>query len=259
MKYFFFDIDGTLVYRDQNNKSVVPESTLMAILKLREQGHFVAIATSRPYVLTRDTALCLGFDNFVCDGGDGYCIEQKEIEILPLNRADCLQLFYEAREHNIGVSVSIDTTNNRYSTDDAFISKHSYLKNAFDFVTKEDFIIEEAKNIHKMCLDLPESKEYLLPSLKKIPHYRINEDCILVEAIDKYQGIIRVMEKINGDLNEIVVFGDGLNDLAMFKQAAYSIAMGNGCKEIKEIADFITKDVGDDGIYHACEFHGWIK
>lgn len=42
-KYFFFDIDGTLLRYNQGNV-FFPESTKLAIQKLHEQGHFIAIA-----------------------------------------------------------------------------------------------------------------------------------------------------------------------------------------------------------------------
>ena len=41
-KYFFFDIDGTLTDRATGN--IVP-SAILAVQKLKEAGHFVAINT----------------------------------------------------------------------------------------------------------------------------------------------------------------------------------------------------------------------
>ena len=46
-------------------------------------------------------------------------------------------------------------------------------------------------------------------------------------------------------------FGDGGNDMAMLKHVAVSVAMGNANDELKEIADYVTKSVDNDGIYHA--------
>lgn len=46
-KYLFFDIDGTLVAGGYGNKTYVPDSTKLALEKLREAGHFLAIATGR--------------------------------------------------------------------------------------------------------------------------------------------------------------------------------------------------------------------
>ena len=43
-KFFFFDIDGTLAVGTPGDQ-YVPESTKLALRKLEEQGHFLAIAT----------------------------------------------------------------------------------------------------------------------------------------------------------------------------------------------------------------------
>lgn len=37
----------------------------------------------------------------------------------------------------------------------------------------------------------------------------------------------------------------------MFELCNYNVAMGNGGIEIKEVADYITDDVDQDGLYHA--------
>ncbi|MGL4666080.1 MAG: HAD hydrolase family protein [Clostridium butyricum] len=56
----------------------------------------------------------------------------------------------------------------------------------------------------------------------------------------------------------MVVFGDGINDIGMFNYVKNSIAMGNSCQEIKDIASFITKKSNEDGIEYACKYFGWI-
>ena len=60
------------------------------------------------------------------------------------------------------------------------------------------------------------------------------------------------------DIKDVVVFGDGENDLVMFKKEWTSIAMGNGVEDLKKKADFVTKDSTDDGIEYSCRHFGWI-
>ena len=255
-KYFFFDIDGTLLSEVDKQ---MPESCKQTIMQLEKKGHFVAIATSRPYCLTKDTAKEMGIKNYVCDGGDGFVINHEPVEILPLNLNDCLSLAKECIEANLPIATSIDTTNNRYSPDDTFITCYPKLKGAFDFVTKEGFDVLESKAIHKMCIYCTKDDEVKLPSLAFVPHYRIDQDMILVEAIDKYKGILKMMDYLKGNKEDVVVFGDGTNDLDMFRQAPMSIAMGNAVSNLKEISTYITDNASDDGIYKACKHFGWIE
>ena len=75
-KFFFFDIDGTLAVGTPGNQ-YVPESTKIAISKLKEAGHFVAIATGRSYAMAVEHMKELGFENMVSDGGNGITIHNK--------------------------------------------------------------------------------------------------------------------------------------------------------------------------------------
>lgn len=254
-KYFFFDIDGTLL--SETDKKM-PESCRQTLDALKKGGHFVAIATSRPYILTNLEAKRLNIDHYVCDGGDGLVIQQQIIEIRPLNLFHAKALAKEAIQHQIPIATSIDTSNRRYSPDDQFIKAYPFLQDAFDFVTLPGFDVLNAKAIHKMCICCSQDQEHLLPSLSQVPHYRLDDHCILVEATDKFQGIIKMMQYLKAPLEDVVVFGDGKNDLSMFLQAPFSIAMGNAIPELKEIATFITDKASEDGIQKACQHFHWI-
>lgn len=50
---------------------------------------------------------------------------------------------------------------------------------------------------------------------------------------------------------ETVAMGDSENDLPMLEYADISIAMGNGVKEVKEKADYVTDKIDNDGLYKA--------
>ncbi|MBL0701582.1 MAG: HAD hydrolase family protein, partial [Spiroplasma sp.] len=49
---------------------------------------------------------------------------------------------------------------------------------------------------------------------------------------------------------KVYAFGDGLNDVEMFQEADVSVAMGNATKVVKEVAQFVTDDEYNDGIYN---------
>ena len=73
-KFFFFDIDGTLAVGTPG-RQYIPESTKKAIRMLKEQGHFVAIATGRSYAMAVGHMRSLGFENMVSDGHEKFCRE----------------------------------------------------------------------------------------------------------------------------------------------------------------------------------------
>ena len=71
-------------------------------------------------------------------------------------------------------------------------------------------------------------------------------------------GLTYVADHLNISTDDCYAFGDSNNDISMFKAAGHGIAMGNACDELKEIAEYVTDSVNDDGIYHAFEHYHLI-
>ena len=66
-KVIFFDIDGTIVTEDE--QALIPESTVRAIKKARENGNYTFINTGRTIFNVQDRIKNLGFDGFLCGCG----------------------------------------------------------------------------------------------------------------------------------------------------------------------------------------------
>ena len=52
---------------------------------------------------------------------------------------------------------------------------------------------------------------------------------------------------------QIMVIGDGGNDVAMFERAGASIAMGNASEEVRRAADLVTGSNREDGFAEAVD------
>lgn len=74
----------------------------------------------------------------------------------------------------------------------------------------------------------------------------------------KDEGIYKMLKRVGGQIEDVVVFGDDYNDLVMFKKEWTNIAMGNACDALKSQATFVTKASSEDGIEYACQHFGWI-
>ena len=81
---------------------------------------------------------------------------------------------------------------------------------------------------------------------------------MLIEPIHKEHGIKELQRRFAIPNEDIVVFGDGMNDRTMFRPEWFSIAMGNAKPQLKEKAKYITSRADEDGIYEACRRFGWI-
>ena len=254
-KYFFFDIDGTLAVG--NPGKYIPESAKAAIEKLESQGHFCAIATGRSQAMAFDYCNEIGFKNMVSDGGNGITIDNKLIKIDPLDRESVVKLIKECDEKGFSWAISYDNSKVRYCKSSKFIEdtrNDDYMETAVD----ECLDIDKIDVIYKAYIACTLENEHQLENLENVPFARYQDTYVFVEPDDKSVRIKSVLDYYNAPYEDAVVFGDGKNDLKMFRDEWTSIAMGNAIDKLKEKATFVTKDAKDDGIAYACEHFNWI-
>lgn len=247
-RYLFFDIDGTLLAGGP--KGYVPESTRLAIEKLKEAGHFTAIATGRAQYMALQYMRELGFENMVSDGGYGITLHNELQGIEPLCREDVIALIRECQQKGFSWGIQVDNSDTRLVPDDSFFkeTKDGYLKNRIiPGLDPEDY-----EKIYKAYVVCREHEEEQLETLDRVPWCRYMPEYFFVEPMDKATGIRKVMDHFGGDLRDVIVFGDGDNDLSMFTDEWTCVAMGNATPRLKERADLVTSDVEHDGIYNAC-------
>ena len=78
-----------------------------------------------------------------------------------------------------------------------------------------------------------------------------------IEIFDKDSGkdvaIKEIAKMYNIDMENVMAIGDNDNDVEMLKTAGLAVAMGNGTKEAKRVADFVTLSNDEDGAAIAIE------
>jgi len=257
-KYIFFDIDGTLT--NHNPGGVILPSTHQTLRKLKENGHFVAIATGRSYSMAREMMNKAHIHHAVCCGGNGLVIDDEVVYIEPLDKEKALMIVHECMDKGIAFGVMIDDTPHIYTHNHALSDQCPELAEFAEICLIDEKEYDDFNEIHKIHIALTRDETNPLTSLQLTGlHYaRYHDHSIIVEPDDKYKGIIDMLRYIGGCEEDVVVFGDGHNDISMMVQASTSIAMGNAIDELKEIATFVTKDCTDDGIAYACQHFGWI-
>ena len=101
-----------------------------------------------------------------------------------------------------------------------------------------------------------ELEQEILPQLPECVGSRWTELFMDVNmrGIDKSIAARKVMEYYGFTMDESMAFGDGGNDVSLVKDVALGVAMGNACDALKEVADYITTGVDEDGIARALEY-----
>lgn len=255
-RYLFFDIDGTLVAGGYGMMSYIPESTKVALRKLREAGHFLCIATGRSQAMAVDYMRSLGFENMVSDGGHGITINGTLLGITPLDRRKVVALVRECQQKDIVWALQPENSDTRFAPDDRFeqLTHDVYMKTKIvPGLDPEDY-----PEIYKAYIACEYPVELSLENLNGLPWCRFFKEYVFIEPADKAYGIKKVMDHFGADYGDAIVFGDGMNDITMFTDDWYKVAMGNACPELKAKADLVTANVDADGIYKACEVLGLL-
>lgn len=257
-KIVAIDVDDTLL----NSKGEILDSTKVVIKKALEKGIKVVLCTGRPLV---------GVSNFLCeleiDGLDQYVItfngaviESVSGEIVSksvLNNTDYRGLVSFADQHNLPYNVlddggSIYTSNldvNRITVIQAWENQAGVLVRTPDQLSDDFSIIKGVFVGEDVELDQMEDKVHATFDEKfYVVRAAKNFLEVMHKNVNKGRALKKLTEKLNIQPNEVIVFGDELNDLSMFEFAGMAVAMGNGSEFIKSHADFITNSNDKDGI-----------
>ena len=186
-------------------------------------------------------------------------IDGKLVENSPLPFEKALAVYRQATLLGYGVLTAIDDSEKVYTRDFKFYDQCGIRQEPTTYIIDEHFDPEKAGVIYKMYVSIPRSEEGRLTLMDTLGHMRFVEDYLMFQPDEKKDGIFRMLELVRGSAEDVVVFGDDTNDMVMFDERFYKVAMGNGNEELKKMADFVAPRNVDDGIMRTCEEHGWFQ
>ena len=79
-----------------------------------------------------------------------------------------------------------------------------------------------------------------------------------VKDMDKAYAIERLLSNLGIAREDTIAFGDAKVDIPMLSYCHIGVAMGNGGEEIRAMADYVTDDVENDGLYKAFQHLGLL-
>lgn len=257
IKVIFFDIDDTL----RNSKTgFIPTSIPTVFKQLREKGVLTGIATGRGIFGVVPEIRELKPDFFVTL--NGAYIEDKKGNVIDSNKiAKDKVESYIAWTKEVGIDYGLVGSHTaKLSTRTELISEaidpiYPDLDVDPDFYEKEDIYQMWTFEDQGDDLTLPES---LASTLRMVRWHEHSSDVVPISG-SKAAGVAKVVEHLGYKPENVMVFGDELNDLELFDYAGISIAMEVSHEKIKEKADYITKTLEEDGIFDALERFGMVE
>lgn len=255
-KAIFFDIDGTLL--DINGGIYkLTDRVKAALNRLKRAGHYVFIATGRPYAFLQEEILNFGFDGYVLLNGTLVIVDDKIIFRHTINPAEVKKICDYADSENI--EYILESHPQIYFRQDAKAVENFFKKIRVDYSNfVRDFDINEVETFKIECITFRKDVENLDRIYKKIlatpgftgwsDPFRFKSLEISSGKVSKADGIFQALKYIGVEVENSYAFGDGFNDMEMLSRVGTGIAMGTAGEDLKRAAKFVVPSVHEDGV-----------
>ncbi len=259
MKYLIAcDLDGSLL----NKQGQLIQKSIRVLNQLRNEGHIVVLATGRPYEgaipkymeIGLDTPLITDNGGFISNPMDSSFARQKTYMPLPVVH----ELFKHTKDYIISA----------FFSDNEIVYAYKYdkkLEEYFNGINSEHVIECEFSNLTVE----PTGLVYLIDSkyMKTLETYvdqafgdtlsqrlwGVDNGYALYEIylkhISKSSALTYLLDYYSMKKEQLIAFGDGINDVEMIRDAHLGVAMINGVDEVKAVCKDMTQYSHDeDGI-----------
>lgn len=255
IKCILLDIDYTLTKNDGS----LTDYTKEIIKKAKEQGIYVILCTGRSNIHAIQRSKDSNASPIVIADNGAIIYNYENNEILYKNEItkDILNKIW-----NISLKDNVDCVLNAIDTryrhikfaDSKYIKTNSYINDINELqecvtqivISSRDYksmmnFKKELENISELEItntNLYSNKE------KDYYFYDINK-----KGNSKGKSIMKLIDRLNINIDEVVCFGDSMNDKSMFNVCINTVAMNNAEKELKKMAKYVTDYSNDeDGV-----------
>jgi len=251
-KLLLFDIDGTLIDCQHHHKNI-SDKTKEVLLQLKEEGHYIFIASGRPYCYLSQELREFPFDGYILNDGAYLILPHHQIITHPISRQKLDPIIKQVIDYQLTLI--------------AYAKKYAYIYNddgtLLDYA--KTFLIDDqlVKNIHhiedihddiyKIHVQCHNEDDYLHFQLNEQDFFSGDDEKHFLKEIysrtyTKATALKEILSLLDIPIQNSYFFGDGLNDIEMLDTVGYGIAMENACQEVKNHADEVCKSVLQDGI-----------
>lgn len=263
IKLVISDLDGTLL----NSKKELSIENVNTIRQLIKKGVNFCICTGRIYKSAYLIAEEIGFNFPIISCNGAYVKNPITGEVL----------FNHTFEEGLALEIisifqKYDLTYHFYDEDTVYSNKYERSAKSFgdkfknltnkpiNVAVSEDLsgYVKKAKAVNKFIGFKNKDKdvEGCLSELKKIKEIDISQSGsdnieIMGKNISKGSAVNHIMKIYGLSEDEVMTLGDEMNDVTMFTEVKYSVAMGNAIDDLKERAYYTTKSNDDDGVSYA--------
>lgn len=227
------DLDGTLLDCDKN----ISQKNQEAIVKALDAGYQIYLCSGRPAVFVSKIKSLLDQRLNIIAFNGAYYENETEIKTYPLRNEDLIKLDALISEGTPCFFKTLDTV---YFTQE---DKRFFYKG---MTKKQINNVEDLKfyEILKVVILMQNHHAQTLREFVQVYEYGNFGMELSCKEVDK---------TLHFQQNNYYAIGDGVNDLPLFKNAAYSFAMNNSDERLLEYADVTVENNTYEGVAKAIE------
>ncbi|MBU0978214.1 HAD-IIB family hydrolase [Patescibacteria group bacterium] len=236
-----FDLDGTAV---PNSPDGVPSEEVIKAVRQAQDRVSVSIATGRPITTSAHIfeSLKVTAPSIISGGAQIYDpVEKRVIWEKTISKKTVNKIIEWMKPYPYGI----------------------YISDSIELIPASEIkVAQEERIIYLMNISLEDTKILLikLSRISEISAHKVKsytDGCFDIH-ITHYQATKKnamqeLLKILKVPQSQVMVVGDGHNDLPLFKSAGLKVAMGNGSEELKKQADYVAPSVKEDGLAKAIE------
>lgn len=260
IKMAVFDLDGTLL----NSKGDLSEENIQALIKAKQKGLKIVIASGRIYPMLQSYIKRIGIVDYVISA-NGASIDkmndhiriheiyidqyeaEKVVDFCKLNDIECLILkreatYYPDRSERLEKFLNYNNISQALGYEAMELAHYNDKFDEYHHIEK--LLINEKNDINmQKLMQFIESNT----NLKYTKSGKLLLD-ISSQGVSKEEALKKVCDFCDISLDEVIVFGDYDNDIGMMEASGFSVALKNASEKALNAADYITLSNDDDGV-----------
>ncbi len=240
IRMIVLDLDKTLL----NNNGHITEFSRNIVERCRLVGIRVVIATGRSLTATKYAIRDLDVDALICNDGAQIFIKDILFENPLENRIANALLVQLSQDCEVKI-IKVTTKSGEYSN----IDKTE--KNGVKYIywNFESTLLGDIYKIMIQTTTNFAAEKYKSNFICNIRRIREGNNFMITNKnVDKINALQKVANYYELSKEEILAFGDDINDKQMLESCGVGVAMNNASSFIKEIADFVCDTNQNDGV-----------
>ncbi len=257
IKLIALDLDGTLTGSDK----LISKRNYQSLMYAQRQGIKLVLATGRSVHGTQKIAERLDLEQYggymICYNGALVwdCQNQYAVYEDFISTALLKELYDASKAFNVTIQTYIGDKLYTEDIHNPYVKKAAKI-NGLSITRTQCFVDEISQPVPKCLIpgDPAILKEILVSmqqNFKGKANIFLSEPCfieIVPWGTDKGRALQTLSRTVKIQLEEMIAFGDGYNDISMIRAVGYGVAMANAVEEVKAAAQTVTDTNDQDGV-----------